>query len=62
MKFYEMGEEAVSEGCDIEDIVKLSVREKIGRFKYIEEENVRDEYENIINALNEELETLKKGE
>ena len=60
--FYEMASDAISAGCDIEDIVKLSVREKIGRFKYIPEDSINDEYENVMDALKEEIEKLKKGE
>ena len=60
--FYEMASDAISAGCDIEDIVKLSVREKIGRFKYIPEDSINDEYESIMDALKEEIEKLKKGE
>lgn len=60
--FYEMASDAISVGCDIEDIVKLSIREKIGRFKYIPEDSINDEYENVMDALKEEIEKLKKGE
>ena len=60
--FYEMASDAISAGCDIEDIVKLSVREKIGRFKYIPEDSINNEYENVMDALKEEIEKLKKGE
>ncbi len=62
ISFYEMGLDALENGADIEDIVKLPVREKIGRFKYIEENDVIDEYNNIIELLKDALKTATKGE
>ena len=53
--FYEKSLEAIEQGKDIEDIVKLSVREKIGRFKYTAEEQTEEEFNKILAQLEEEL-------
>ena len=62
ISFYEMGLDAIENKADIEKIVKLSVREKIGRFKYVEESKIDEEYEEIIKLLEQELEEVTKGE
>ena len=40
-EFYDESLDALGKGADIEDIVKLPVRESIGRFKYIHEDNTQ---------------------
>ena len=55
VEYYEKGLEAIESGKDIEDIVKLLVREKIGRFKYTAEENAKEEFTKILAQLEEEL-------
>ena len=62
MAFYEKGIIALDNEMDINDIVKLSVREKIGRFKYIEESAVNEEFEQIMKLLDEELNISKEGD
>lgn len=54
-EYYDESLEALKEGASIEDIVKLAVRESIGRFKYILEENVDAEYEKVSMQLKKEL-------
>ena len=54
-EYYDESLEALKEGASIEDIVKLEVRESIGRFKYILEENVDAEYEKVSMQLKKEL-------
>ena len=61
--FYDKSLEYLGKGADIESIVKLPVRENIGRFKYVAEDATDTEYEHIMSKLDSELdETLKKGE
>ena len=60
--FYEKGLEALEKGADVEKISLMDVREKIGRLKYVKEDEVSAEYEIIISALDEELQTTLKGE
>ena len=57
--YYDRALETLSKGADIENIANLPVREAIGRFKYIEEDNITEEYERINKRLiNELAETL----
>jgi len=51
--YYEESEKALTKGAAINDLVGLEVREKIGRFKYVTDENIEDEYK----AVSEELKT-----
>ena len=54
-EFYDESLDALGRGADIEDIVKLPVRESIGRFKYIHEDNIDDEYAAVSAALKKQL-------
>ncbi len=54
-EYYDGSLEALNQGAPIDDIVKLPVRESIGRFKYIREENVEAEYEKISAELKKQL-------
>ena len=56
INYYDKSLEALAQGADIEELVALPVRESIGRFKYITEENVDEEY----NTVNGELESQLK--
>ena len=51
LAYYDTGLQALEKGARIDDIAKLPVREKIGRFKYIPEENTAEEFENINREL-----------
>ncbi len=50
--FYNYGQKCISKNIDINEISSLPVREKIGRFKYTDEENIDEEYNKIISELN----------
>ncbi len=54
-EFYDESLDALGKGADIEDIVKLPVRESIGRFKYIHEDSIDDEYAAVSAALKKQL-------
>ncbi len=49
--FYEKSAQALTEGASINDILKMDVRERIGRFKYTLPDDVESEYEKISNEL-----------
>ena len=55
VNYYEESLKAIEAGADIEEVVALPVRESIGRFKYIEENNVNEEYAKVNNELNSQL-------
>ena len=60
--FYEEGTKALKAGAKINDIVKLPVREQIGRFKYTKNEAVEEEYTQILEELTREAAGLCKKE
>ncbi len=49
--FYEEGQKALARGAKIDDLVKLPIREDIGRFKYTVEENVESQFEKVSAEL-----------
>lgn len=55
MEFYEKCTAAIGTKNDIDAIVSLPVREKIGRFKYIPETQIDDVYNEIISEISSEL-------
>ena len=60
LTFYAATVEALKAGVDINDLVKMSVRERIGRFKYTPEDQVKGEFDTIIMELNREIEDLSR--
>ena len=59
--YYDMCGEALSKDAPIEALVSLPVREKIGRFKYVREEDIDAEYESVTNQLKRSQFGVKKG-
>lgn len=55
--FYRLSNEAISENVDIEDIIEIPVREKIGRAKYIEEKDIA-KFDEIEEELKNEIKAL----
>ena len=55
LAYYDHGVEALNQGASIQDLVKLEVREKIGRFKYTLEYTLEEEYKNIMDQLAKEI-------
>ncbi len=56
--YYEQGVKALEKGANIQDLVKLDVREKIGRFKYVLEENLDEEYKAVLEQLAKEISNI----
>jgi V/A-type H+-transporting ATPase subunit A len=61
MAFYDKAGSALNSGADIEKLVALPVRERIGRLKYVSEENVKSEFDEIIKQLESELDEAVKS-
>ena len=51
MEFYHRSDEAIASGADFNKLVELPVRERIGRFKYVEEKDIEEAYD----AIDEEM-------
>ena len=61
--FYEKSKEALDNGADVEALIKMPVREAIGRFKYTHEDELDKEFSEINDRLDIEIaNTLKKEE
>ena len=60
--FNDEAADAVAKGADIEKISALPVREKIGRFKYVAEENTDSEYDKLTTEISSELHDLLSKE
>ena len=63
LMYYDRSLDALNKGADIEKIAALPVREAIGRFKYVKEEDIDKEFAEIDERLSSELaEAEKEGE
>ena len=62
LNYYDLSLQSLRNGVSIEELVKLPIREKIGRFKYISKDQVDKEYEEILMTLNKELNDLIQKE
>lgn len=51
LAFYEQAKEALEKGANIQGLIKMEVREKIGRFKYVTEDKLDKEYDAVIKEL-----------
>ena len=61
-KFYDLGNEAVENYAELDDILNCPAKEQIGRAKYTEEKDVADKFDEIEAALTEQLKALSGGE
>lgn len=62
LSYYDIAGEALSKGISIEKLVNLPVRERIGRFKYIPLEGIKEEFKDIIENLHREIDVLSQRE
>ena len=63
MEYFDAATAALKSGAEIEKLVSIPVREKIGRFKYIENSKIDIEYEEILKQMNREIaESMPKEE
>ncbi len=63
LAYYDQSAEALKQGANIQDIINLPVREPIGRYKYVREENLDAEHSKIIDMLKTQIEEAKgKGD
>lgn len=58
LQYYYKAMDAIKTGAEFKKLSELPVREKIGRFKYIEEQNIQDAYANIAKQIDEEVDAL----
>ena len=54
MTFYDFGVKALADGANIEEIISMPVRESIGRFKYVHEDEIEQAYDKVMDEFAEE--------
>ena len=63
LAFYEESVAALEKGAPLQKLIQMSVREQIGRFKYVPEDKVEEEYRKVNEELHVEIaNTLGKGD
>lgn len=55
LAYYDLSTEMIAKNVSVEKIAALPVRERIGRFKYVKEEDTEKEYNAILDQLKKEL-------
>ncbi|MDD4779889.1 MAG: ATP synthase subunit A [Tissierellia bacterium] len=55
LKYYEDSMKALNEGADFKMLSELPVRERIGRYKYIEEKNIETAFDEVNKQIEEEI-------
>ena len=64
LEYYDCAVSALDNGADIEKLISVPVREAIGRFKYIHEDNIEEEYTKISldikNEINEVIDSKEE--
>ncbi len=56
--YYHLAKDAIGKGADFNSLISLPIREKIGRFKYIEEKDIDRSYDEILGQLRKDVATL----
>ena len=59
LDYFDMATAALDEGCNANKLINLSARENIGRIKYVPEDKVEAEYENIKDMISKEIAQIK---
>lgn len=60
--FYDRCVKALEQGGSVEELVKLPIRERIGRFKYVRDEAIEDEFEGIVTEIDAEIAAAQQKE
>lgn len=58
LKYFHDGMDALSDGADFKKLSELPVRERIGRFKYTEEKDIQEAFDNIKKQIETEISAL----
>ncbi len=61
LAFHDQAESAAEKGADAEALSELPVREKIGRFKYIPENDIDSEYQKISREISAEIDKTARS-
>ena len=55
LAFYEKSVDALNKGADMNALIAMPVREKIGRYKYTTDADIENEYKNVEEELDKEV-------
>ena len=55
LAYYDQSVEALGKGAKLQSLINLPVREQIGRFKYVTEDKIQEEYKNVTDELHVEI-------
>lgn len=58
LAFYDEAQRALDAGVKIDTLVKMPIRERIGRFKYTKEEDVNNVFDTLLGDLQLDIQTL----
>lgn len=58
LEYFDLATDALSKGADVDKLINLPIRERIGRFKYVPQENIGKEYDVVKNQLELDIEAL----
>jgi V/A-type H+-transporting ATPase subunit A len=61
MKFYYLANNMIDGEIDIEKLFEIPVREKIGRARFILEEDMEDKFDSMEKELEEQIKGLASG-
>ena len=63
LAYYDQAKQGLEDGASIQGLVKMPVRERIGRFKYTVNDNIETEYQATLDQLKQEIaEVVGKGD
>jgi V/A-type H+-transporting ATPase subunit A len=62
LDYYDKAIAGLNSGVSVEELVKLPIRERIGRFKYLKNDQTEKEYEDINHELCRQIDELKQKE
>ena len=55
LAFYEQSKKALEGGASIQNLIKMPVREQIGRFKYVTEDKLDEEFKQVDETLSAQI-------
>ncbi len=59
LEYYDLAAEAIDEGASVNKLISVPARERIGRIKYVAEDKVEAEYDDILHQLQAEIDKVK---
>ena len=62
LAFYDESRKALENGANVQGLIKMAVREKIGRFKYVTDDEIEREYEAVKEELGKEIDDVLRRE